>query len=117
MASSGRAGSRERGVSLPPSGSRRRLVATVEGFVQGVGFRWFVQREATGLGLDGWVRNEADGTVEVVAEGTSDRLDQLLLALREGPMGAVVEDVESRIEPARGNLAGFEIRSGAHRGD
>ena len=47
----------------------QRLVATVRGMVQGVGFRWFVQREAARLGLDGWVANQVDGSVEVVAEG------------------------------------------------
>lgn len=94
-----------------------RLLATVHGFVQGVGFRWFVQREAARLQLDGWVANQLDGTVEVVAEGPVDRLERLLAALREGPTGSSVRRVEVRREPARGNLGSFSIRSGAHRGD
>ena len=95
----------------------RRLVATVHGFVQGVGFRWFVQREASALGLDGWVANQADGSVSVVAEGPEAALGQLVAALREGPAGAAVSSVVVRHEPGRGDLRGFEVRSGAHRGD
>jgi len=95
----------------------QRLVATLHGAVQGVGFRWFVEREAARLGLEGWVANRSDGSVEVVAEGPDDLLGQLVLALWEGPAGSSVGDVSIRHEPARGNLIGFAIRSGAHRGD
>ncbi len=95
----------------------RRLVATVRGQVQGVGYRWFVEREAARLRLDGWVSNQADGTVEVVAEGADEALDGLLLRLWEGPSGSAVSKVDVRHEPPRGNIAGFTIRSGAHRGD
>lgn len=94
-----------------------RLVARVRGYVQGVGFRWFVVREASRLGLEGWVANQADGSVEVVAEGSAALLDELLLALWEGPSGASVSGVETRREPARGNVVGFTVRSGAHGGD
>ena len=94
-----------------------RLVATVRGLVQGVGFRWFVEREAARLGVDGWVANRADGSVEVVAEGPPDALGRLVLQLWEGPPGSSVTDVEVAHEPARGNIVGFTIRSGAHRGD
>lgn len=99
------------------SASGIRLVAVVRGYVQGVGFRWFVEREAVRLGLDGWVVNRADGSVEVVAEGPESSLGQLVLQLWEGPSGSSVSDVEVRHEPARGNIAGFTIRSGAHGGD
>lgn len=95
----------------------RRLVATVRGHVQGVGFRWFVQREGARLGLDGWVANQSEGSVEVVAEGTDDVLSQLVLKLWEGPAASSVRDVAVRFEPARGNIVGFSIASGAHRGD
>jgi len=103
-------------VTRPDPGSRR-LVAAVHGFVQGVGFRLYVQREADRLGLEGWVTNQADGTVEVVAEGPRDDLESMLAALREGPAAASVSRVEVRDEPARGNLVGFSIRAGAHGGD
>jgi acylphosphatase len=94
-----------------------RLVASVRGSVQGVGFRWFVQREAAGLGLRGWVSNQPDGSVEVVAEGSQDRLDRLVARLWEGPPGASVAAVVPRREPARANVHGFTIRSGSHPGD
>lgn len=100
-----------------PGPGPRRLVATVRGYVQGVGFRWFVQREASRLGLSGWVANLSDGSVEVVAEGADADLDQLVAALRQGPAGAAVSQVDVRSEPARGGPRDFEIRVGAHRGD
>jgi acylphosphatase len=97
--------------------SRLRLVSVVHGVVQGVGFRWFVQREAAGLGLVGWTTNLPDGSVEVVAEGPESDLERLVAILRQGPPGASVRSVEVRFEPARGGLVDFVIRSGAHRGD
>jgi len=100
---------------MSPAG--QRLVAIVRGMVQGVGYRWFVQREAARLGLEGWVANEADGSVEVVAEGPEPALGELVLMLWEGPPGSRVGNVETRHEPARGNVVGFTIRSGAHGGD
>jgi acylphosphatase len=100
-------------VSPPP----RRLVAIVRGQVQGVGFRWWVEREAADRGLTGWVANRADGSVECVAEGPEPVLTQLAGSLWEGPAGAAVTDVAVSYEPARGNLAGFSIRAGEHRGD
>jgi acylphosphatase len=99
------------------SAERKRLVATVRGQVQGVGFRWFVQREAARFDLEGWVANQPDRTVEVVAEGLDGQLDQLLLQLWEGPPGASVDGVDVRYEPARANLVGFTIRSAGHSGD
>ena len=70
----------------------RRFV--VRGRVQGVGFRWFVEREAHMLGIAGWVRNNADGSVEVLAMGSRDQLSGLRSRLREGPRAARVDDVE-----------------------
>lgn len=66
----------------------------VRGRVQGVGFRWFVMREATRLKLTGHVRNLPDGDVEVCAEGTGPALVALERALTTGPAGARVEHVE-----------------------
>ena len=60
----------------------------IQGRVQGVGFRWFVQREASELELRGWVRNTEDGEVEVVAAGEAGNLDELRVSLRRGPRGA-----------------------------
>jgi len=66
----------------------------VHGVVQGVGFRWFVLREARRLELVGWVRNLADGSVEVVADGEATAIAQLREALGHGPDGSVVQNVE-----------------------
>jgi len=70
----------------------RRFV--VRGRVQGVGFRWFVEREAHVLGIAGWVRNNADGSVEVLGQGSRDQLLGLRSRLRQGPRAARVDDVE-----------------------
>ncbi len=79
----------------------RRFV--VRGRVQGVGFRWFVEREAHILGIAGWVRNNADGSVEVLAHGTRDQLFGLCSRLREGPRAARVDAVEeSEARPVAG---------------
>jgi acylphosphatase len=94
-----------------------RLEALVRGRVQGVGFRVWALREGSNLGLDGFVANEADGSVRVVAEGPRSELDRLVTRLEEGPPSAIVERVLVRWEPARGLPPGFRIESGAHRGD
>lgn len=81
----------------------------VRGDVQGVGFRYFVQRNADQLGLRGWVRNNDDGTVEVVAEGQRPELEQLKRALEEGPRMAHVERVDSQWSKGTGNLDRFDL--------
>ena len=86
-----------------------RLRAVVHGDVQGVGFRYFVQRRAQQLGLTGWVRNNDDGTVELVAEGGREALEQLKRALQEGPRMARVDRVETQWSAATGSLSRFEL--------
>ena len=76
--------------------TRRYLVS---GRVQGVGFRWFVEREAAMLGIGGWVRNREDGRVEVMATGTREQLSALHGRLREGPRAARVDEVEVSAAP------------------
>ena len=98
-------------------GEGERLEATVLGRVQGVGFRVFVAREAWRRSLSGWVRNEGDGAVYVVAEGPSADLDGFLDVLRRGPPGAAVHEVRATRGPALGVAPTFEIRPGGHRGD
>ncbi len=65
----------------------------IQGRVQGVGFRWFVHREASELGLRGWVRNTEDGDVEVVASGEPDDLADLRVSLKRGPRSSRVDRV------------------------
>jgi acylphosphatase len=81
----------------------------VTGRVQGVGYRYFVQREAQALALAGFVRNLQDGSVEVVAEGAPDALQALAERLSDGPAFADVEGVERAAVPPSG-AGGFVIR-------
>ena len=99
------------------AGALARLDATVRGRVQGVGYRVFALRESRDLGLDGWVANQSDGAVRVVAEGPRATLETLLTRLEAGPPAGWVDAVHVRWEPARGVGPGFRIESGSHRGD
>jgi len=81
----------------------------VRGRVQGVGFRWFVEREAHILGIAGWVRNNHDGSVEVLAQGTRDQLSGLHSRLREGPRAARVDSVEVQQANAAPGMNSFRI--------
>jgi acylphosphatase len=83
----------------------------VQGRVQGVGFRWFVHREASELELRGWVRNTEDGDVEIVATGKPADLDELRASIRRGPRGSRVDRVvEHVLEEKEGeNLEAFKI--------
>jgi acylphosphatase len=93
--------------SAPKAVEARRYV--LRGRVQGVGFRWFVEREAHILGIAGWVRNKSDGSVEVLAMGTRDQLSGLRSRLREGPRAARVDEVEEfEAKPVSG-LTTFRI--------
>ena len=81
----------------------------IYGFVQGVGFRFAIERAAKARGVSGWVRNRPDGAVEAVFEGAQDEVEALVDFCREGPRGAEVERIEASAEPAEG-LTGFRIR-------
>jgi len=85
----------------------RRFV--VRGRVQGVGFRWFVEREAHMLGIAGWVRNNSDGSVEVLAMGTHEQIVGLRSRLRQGPRAARVDAVEEAETSPVGGLNTFRI--------
>jgi acylphosphatase len=89
---------------------RRRFKAEILGDVQGVGFRFFAERHARQLGLDGYVRNRYDGAVEVEAEGASSVLEQFLNELRHGPRLARVQEVRVNWMPYRGDLGPFGVR-------
>lgn len=87
--------------------ARRYVIA---GRVQGVGFRWFTRDAAMREGLHGWVRNLADGAVEVVIEGDAAAVDRLEAAVRRGPPQARVERFDVEDAAPAGRLTEFEIR-------
>lgn len=89
---------------------QRRLEAVVHGRVQGVNFRFYTQRRAVELGLTGYVRNQWDGTVQVIAEGQQAELENLLAFLRVGPRAALVTEVNIRWTAPSSNFERFEVR-------
>ncbi len=88
----------------------KRVRVIVSGRVQGVWFRAWTRDEARRRGLDGWVMNRRDGTVEAVFQGEAAQVDDMLEACRRGPPHAVVAEVEQHPheEPVE---AGFRVRS------
>jgi len=86
-----------------------RLEVAVSGRVQGVGFRWFVQREGCFLGLGGWVKNLPNGDVAVVAEGPRHKLEKFLRSVRLGPSLSRVDDVSIRWLPECEGLVDFRV--------
>ena len=86
----------------------RRYV--IGGRVQGVGFRWFTHDAAAREGVHGWVRNLADGNVEVFAEGESESVRRLEAAVRRGPASARVDTFVTEEHAPSGRTTGFEIR-------
>ncbi|HEX9686635.1 MAG TPA: acylphosphatase [Burkholderiales bacterium] len=84
----------------------KRLLIT--GRVQGVGFRFYLQRKARELGLAGWVRNCRDGSVEAVIQGSAEAVETMIAWARRGPASAVVAGVQ--VTDATGDYAGFETR-------
>jgi acylphosphatase len=90
--------------------SDERLTARITGRVQGVGFRWWTQRQAESLGVVGWVMNaDDDRSVELVAEGDADALAEFERRMRIGPSGAHIESFEAGRGPASGEFNRFGI--------
>jgi acylphosphatase len=88
-----------------------RVHLLVRGRVQGVGFRYFVVRRAgEGLALAGWVRNRPDGSVEIEAEGDRSALEDFVEAVRRGPGGARVTEIETRWSEGNPQYRGFDVR-------
>ena len=89
-----------------PNTVTRHLV--ISGRVQGVGYRYYMQRKARELGIAGWVRNRSDGTVEAVVHGGPEQVNAIVAWTRRGPPSAVVAEV--RVTDASGDFATFETR-------
>ncbi len=94
---------------MGPDRDKKSLHARVHGMVQGVGFRYSTITRARRLGLTGFVRNAPDATVEVLAEGAKNDLDELLGWLRSGPPAARVGRVDHRFGEHSGRYAGFSV--------
>ena len=88
----------------------QELHAYVHGWVQGVGYRYFVVNKALALGLRGYTRNQSDGSVEVLAQGTRPTLERLLIMLQQGPSAAEVSEVRTKWGQPTAHLSGFHVR-------
>ena len=91
---------------------RKTVRVRLEGRVQGVGFRYWTERAATNLGLDGWVRNRRDGGVEAVFAGPANKVAEMLERCKAGPRSAHVDFVKVLDEPTP-PPPGFEVRATA----
>ncbi len=87
-----------------------RASILVKGLVQGVGYRWFVNRNATSLGLKGFVENLYDGTVRVEVEGDRSLIEELVAKLKVGPRSAQVNDIRITWSEPMHDFKGFMIR-------
>lgn len=88
----------------------KRMRCSITGRVQGVGFRHFTMRTARRLNdVTGWVKNEPDGSVTLVAEGPVPELEELHGAVQEGPRAARVQSVDKTIQPATGEFNDFTV--------
>lgn len=88
-----------------------RVGCHIKGRVQGVGFRFWVQTTAQRLNLTGWVKNEPDGSVSAVFEGTAGNIEAMLGACRMGPVSAQVSEVQrlSMVDDEAGKFSSFDI--------
>jgi acylphosphatase len=89
--------------------NQKAVHVKVYGRVQGVGFRYNTQREAKRRGVRGWVRNDPDGSVEVLCEGDKKRVDQFVSWLSKGPPGAYVTDINKKELPYRNEFRTFSV--------
>ena len=81
----------------------------ISGRVQGVGFRYFAQAVAGREGVHGWIRNHPDGVVEALAEGDAESVERFERAIRHGPPGARVDDVDVEATVPGGRDTGFTV--------
>ena len=91
-------------------GNIKRVRVTISGRVQGVGFRYFTQREGERLGLVGWVKNLSNGDVEAEAEGDEAQVDAFVEAMRRGPPASRVLDCQIVEIPANRRDVAFDVR-------
>jgi acylphosphatase len=88
-----------------------RVHVWVQGRVQAVGFRAFVQQNALQIGVTGWVRNVDYDRVEAVAEGTREQLNQFLQMMKRGPIGSRINESREEWEQVTGEFSSFRVKS------
>lgn len=81
--------------------SKIRVHLIISGRVQGVGYRYFIQKHANDLALSGWVQNQEDGSVEAEFEGPSNAVEKMIQFCREGPSHAKVEEIKKESVPVK----------------
>ena len=89
----------------------RRVHVWVQGRVQAVGFRAFVQQNAIQIGVTGWVRNVGYNTVEAVAEGTKEQVEMFLQMVKRGPLGSRVDESREEWEQVTGEFESFRVKA------
>ena len=87
----------------------RKVHVMITGIVQGVGYRAFVERQATSLGICGWVRNRKDGSVEAIFSGEASNVEAILIACRRGPRLAIIEEVRVTERSVDAELREFDV--------
>jgi len=88
---------------------KTRAHILVSGLVQGVGFRFFCERTAKELNLQGWVRNVPEGSVEVLIEGDKENVLKMIEYLKQGPAPAQVKDIKIEWQEYKGEFQDFKI--------
>lgn len=93
------------------SGNKKRMELSLNGRVQGVGFRHFTVRTVEKLGeITGWVKNEPDGSVTLIAEGPKKKLKKLYEAVEDGPRRAQVDSISGDMDNSTGEFTSFDVR-------
>ncbi len=93
-----------------PPAPRRAVRLRATGRVQGVGFRWFACEAAREIGVEGWVRNAPDGSVELHVEGEADDVHRMIDTIRRGPSRGHVAELEEHEAEVEGIFGGFRVR-------
>ena len=89
----------------------QRVHIWVQGRVQAVGFRAYVQQNSMQIGVTGWVRNVGYNTVEAVAEGTKEQIEDFLRIVKRGPVASRVEDWREEWEQVTGEFVSFRVKT------